>query len=73
LYELVSEAPQFGKWALTFEYKKLCELFAGSRYLQVFIFISLAPAMKQLFFRQIFFNVADKKVHWQNILFLIHG
>jgi hypothetical protein len=44
--------------------------------LQVFSFISLAPAMEQgivTAFKQMFFNIADKKVHWLNILFLIHG
>jgi hypothetical protein len=44
--------------------------------LQVFSFISLAPAMKQGIvpaFKQMFVNVADKKVHWLNILFLIDG
>jgi hypothetical protein len=45
--------------------------------LQVFSFISLAPAMEQgivtAFKQMFFFNIADKKVHWLNILFLIHG
>jgi hypothetical protein len=76
LYKIACEALQFGKRALTLEYKKLCELFVGVD-APVFHFHQPGPCHERYcncFVNKCFlFNVADKKVHWLNILFLIHG
>ncbi len=66
----------FGKRVLTLEYKKLCELFVRSRCSR-FSVSSAWPLpwskVLWLLLNKCFFNVADKKVDWLNILFLIHG